>query len=574
MAHIARFEEPLEQPHDSDRMLLEAVRSGDQSAYGDLWTRHADAAHRLARAIAPSKETDDLVSESFTRVLRVIREGGGPDTAFRPYLLSTVRRVAIDTGRTYSQRIQLTDDTEDLDTTTVVTPADKAVDHEEQRVVWAAWKSLPEESQTLLWHLLVEEETPAQLAPVLGITANGVSSRAKRAKERLRQAFLSEYVAGAHDEECRDIRRLMGAHVRDGLSSRDDAVVSEHLEDCDSCGAALLAISDTNAGMRILVLPVLLGGTAVATSYLASAGTTVVAGAAAGGAAAGAAGGASGGASAGGFSFWPPPGLTSPGRVGAAGGAAVAVVAVAAAAFGLVGSGGTEPSPPKPVSRATSAAPAKPGPAPAPAPGANPPAPAPKPAPPGSKPAPPAAQPSPATPPPVVVVTSSPPTPSPDSPAPTSASTPPSSSSTPPPSTPTKPRPTQSPTTRPTATPSSTTVPTSPPTTRPTTPPPPTHAPPEPVTMTFTFTPRTILPTYARLEATAGWQLVSLRGHDRIQRIPGPAETFEGYLPPGTSTLTVRSARIPDKGLLNARFTLTPLSLFPLPGSRTYPLTP
>ena len=35
----------------------------------------------------------------------------------------------------------------------------------------------------------VEEETPATIAPLLGVSPNVVSSRAVRAKERLRQAF-------------------------------------------------------------------------------------------------------------------------------------------------------------------------------------------------------------------------------------------------------------------------------------------------------------------------------------------------------------------------------------------------
>ncbi|WP_050670916.1 sigma-70 family RNA polymerase sigma factor [Luteipulveratus halotolerans] len=360
MAQTADLEPVPDLPEgdpESDQVLLDAVRSGDRGAFGQLWARHADSARRLAASIAPSRDVDDLVSESFTRVLRAIDGGGGPTTAFRPYLLSTIRRVAIDTGRTYSNRVRLTDDEDELDLPTLITPSEKVVDREEQQVVWSAWKSLPEETQTLLWHLCVEDETPAQLAPVLGTTANGVSSRAKRAKERLRQAFLSEYAAGgaaaATSEECQDVRRQLGAHVRDGLSSRDQAAVRAHLDGCDSCGVALLAVTDTNAAMRVLILPLVVGGTTIGVKYLA-------AGTAAKGAAAVVGAGAAAG---GGWAWWPIPGLTSPGKVAAAGAGAVAAAGIAAAAFAMSGDSDAparaaqQPAPP------AASAPARPAPA-------------------------------------------------------------------------------------------------------------------------------------------------------------------------------------------------------------------
>ena len=39
---------------------------------------------------------DDIVAEAFARVLAAIRAGGGPDHAFRPYLLAAVRNLAND----------------------------------------------------------------------------------------------------------------------------------------------------------------------------------------------------------------------------------------------------------------------------------------------------------------------------------------------------------------------------------------------------------------------------------------------------------------------------------------------
>src|SRR3954451_19018345 len=79
-----------------DAELISAVRGGDSDAYGELFARHVDAARRLARQLTGPADADDLVSDAFTKVLTVLQRGGGPDLAFRAYLLTAVRRLHLD----------------------------------------------------------------------------------------------------------------------------------------------------------------------------------------------------------------------------------------------------------------------------------------------------------------------------------------------------------------------------------------------------------------------------------------------------------------------------------------------
>lgn len=78
-----------------------------------LYERHAAAARRLAGQIvkAPA-DADDVVAETFARVLYALKGGNGPAAAFRPYLLTAVRRVAIDLVS--GQRRQIPTDDADL----------------------------------------------------------------------------------------------------------------------------------------------------------------------------------------------------------------------------------------------------------------------------------------------------------------------------------------------------------------------------------------------------------------------------------------------------------------------------
>jgi len=56
----------------------------------------AGSAEFTRQLVRDPNEADDLVSESFAKILQVLRGGGGPDAAFRAYLYTTVRRVAYD----------------------------------------------------------------------------------------------------------------------------------------------------------------------------------------------------------------------------------------------------------------------------------------------------------------------------------------------------------------------------------------------------------------------------------------------------------------------------------------------
>ncbi|MFC7743649.1 RNA polymerase sigma factor [Nocardiopsis composta] len=68
-----------------DDELLSQVRGGDTAAFGTLWERHVDAARGLARQLVRGEaEAEDAVADTFTRVLDVVRRGGGPGTGSAP----------------------------------------------------------------------------------------------------------------------------------------------------------------------------------------------------------------------------------------------------------------------------------------------------------------------------------------------------------------------------------------------------------------------------------------------------------------------------------------------------------
>ncbi len=249
----------------TDAELIAAVRGGDTEAYGLLFERHRQAAARLAGHLVPGPDADDLVAESFIRVLGVLQAGKGPDEFFRAYLLSSIRRLHLDRIRG-NKRVRSTDDESELDR--AVEFIDPATMQFERGAAAEAFGSLPERWQLVLWHLDVEGQKPADIAPMLGMSANGVSALVYRAREGLRQAYLQGHLAPTLHEGCRKTTGQLGAYVRKGLSTRDTHAVENHLDGCSRCTGLYLELSEVNSNLSGVLGPVVLGSAAA--GYIAA----------------------------------------------------------------------------------------------------------------------------------------------------------------------------------------------------------------------------------------------------------------------------------------------------------------
>ncbi|WP_427921066.1 sigma-70 family RNA polymerase sigma factor [Streptomyces sp. cg40] len=356
---------PLERP-TADASLIERMRAGDDTAYEELYRRHADAVRRYARTCCRDAHTaDDLTAEVFARMLQAVRGGSGPEHAVRAYLLTSVRRVAANWTKS-AKREQLVDDfavfaaqsarvSEVSDDDTLDLGADVRAMHEaEQSMAMRAFRSLPERWQAVLWHTEVEDESPSEVATLFGLDANGTRVLASRAREGLKQAYLQAHVSATltDDEECARYADQLGTYARRRLRTRAERGLRKHLEECTKCRLAALQIEEVASGIPAVVPVAVIGwfgaagyakavaliaggagaGAAGAAGAAAAASGSSSGGAGAAGASAAAGGSSSGGAGAGGAAA--SEGLGAPVKAGIAAGV-VAVGVVAAVAFAL-----------------------------------------------------------------------------------------------------------------------------------------------------------------------------------------------------------------------------------------------
>jgi RNA polymerase sigma factor (sigma-70 family) len=243
----------------SDAALLARVRSGDDDAFGELYERHVGAARAAARALVPSPaEADDAVAEAFTRVLSILQRGGGPEQAFRPYVLTCVRHACFDRTKQVGRATPVApgDLADLLNERYQDQPRDTLSDAD---VVAQAFASLPERWQLVLWSTEVDGRRPGELASELALAPAAVASLAYRARQGLAEAYLAAHLQRPAAPECAAIRSRLAVYVRGNLGSRDATNIARHLDQCPSCQALVGDLQDLNRPLRGLLVPAIVG---------------------------------------------------------------------------------------------------------------------------------------------------------------------------------------------------------------------------------------------------------------------------------------------------------------------------
>lgn len=169
-----------------DDELVDRVRSGDRTAFGELVRRHQRAALRVAAVVSGStEEANDIVQEAMLKVYGGASSYRGRG-AVRSWMLRVVANEAKNHVRTSVRRLHRDDrhaglqlraaDGADIDALAVAERDDLA----------AALGRLGTNDREVLGCRFVADLSEAETAEVLGVAVGTVKSRTSRALARLR----------------------------------------------------------------------------------------------------------------------------------------------------------------------------------------------------------------------------------------------------------------------------------------------------------------------------------------------------------------------------------------------------
>lgn len=228
-----------------------------RAAFAELYERHREAVTAQAYTmVADWALAEELAAETFTRVLRALSSGNGPQESVLGYLLVALRS---EVGRAAQ-----------IDSKTVAVEPDAIADffeptpdfvHEfsERDQIATAFSSLPEDARYLLWVVEIEGLGTDEAAALLNMTPGALRVALHRARKSLATSYLQQYVEIA-DPACLPFARQLASLTRRSLGKRETAAVEKHLLLCDDCAAQVERLRTIAKQLRLWVGPVVIGG--------------------------------------------------------------------------------------------------------------------------------------------------------------------------------------------------------------------------------------------------------------------------------------------------------------------------
>lgn len=186
----------------NDYRLIERMRDGDRSAFGDLYARHWECCIKYASLLVGSLQAEDAVQEVFVKLWRNKRNLVACES-LRPYLLRSVYNISLNILRSnsvkesyknkYAHQIDMRSSSQyDPDRCSIITDL---FTKEVQSSIDEAIERLPDRCQTIFRMSFIHGLSHKDIAEKLEISVSTVDNQIYKALKLIRAYIPKEYMA-------------------------------------------------------------------------------------------------------------------------------------------------------------------------------------------------------------------------------------------------------------------------------------------------------------------------------------------------------------------------------------------
>lgn len=220
-------------PSMDDAALVEAARSGDDTAWAAIYDRYADKLHdHCHRILRDRHEAGDALHDAFLAASRNLHQLRDP-TRLRPWLYSICRHTSLRRLKA-RDRVDLTDAPDDM-SPAADADLDRGVRAQElSELVWAAAAGLNGRDQALLDLHLRQGLEGQDLADAMGTSLSNSYVMLSRMRDQVERSLGALLIARMGREDCQELDALL-----DGWDGRFSPLlrkrVARHVDGCDTC---------------------------------------------------------------------------------------------------------------------------------------------------------------------------------------------------------------------------------------------------------------------------------------------------------------------------------------------------
>ncbi|MDB9781796.1 sigma-70 family RNA polymerase sigma factor [Winogradskyella sp.] len=180
---------------NSDALLVSAYISGDESALGELITRHKDRIYRFIYSKVYDRDaTEDIFQDTFVKVIQTIKKGAyNEEGKFLPWVMRIAHNLAIDFFRK-NNRMPKFESSDDFNIFSVLSDGTMnaessiikdQVEKDLQRII----EELPEDQREVLIMRIYKDMSFKEISEQTGVSINTALGRMRYALINLRKVI-------------------------------------------------------------------------------------------------------------------------------------------------------------------------------------------------------------------------------------------------------------------------------------------------------------------------------------------------------------------------------------------------
>jgi len=173
-----------------ENRLIAKIALGDESAFLELYDRHASRVHGLSlRILNDSMLAEEATQDTFLKLWSRARDYLAERGPFLPWLLTIARRVALDRLRLESRRPSLSDSTDPDQIWQNLPDLDSVTDESRWRTMYFAVQNLHRDQRQVIELAYYQGLSQSEIAEVLSLPLGTVKTRLRAAMEKLREVW-------------------------------------------------------------------------------------------------------------------------------------------------------------------------------------------------------------------------------------------------------------------------------------------------------------------------------------------------------------------------------------------------
>ena len=180
---------------NSDALLVSAYVNGDESALGELITRHKDRIYRFIYSKVYDRDvTEDIFQDTFVKVINTLKRGAyNEEGKFLPWVMRIAHNLVIDHFRK-NNRMPKFESNDDFNIFSVLSDGALNAEHsliqdQVQRDVQRLIEELPEEQKEVLIMRIYKDMSFKEISEQTGVSINTALGRMRYALINLRKVI-------------------------------------------------------------------------------------------------------------------------------------------------------------------------------------------------------------------------------------------------------------------------------------------------------------------------------------------------------------------------------------------------